>query len=45
VLGLAHPPFGWRLDPGVPHTAQLLARAGYTTTLVGMQHLIERGSA
>ena len=45
VLGLAHPPFGWRLDPRVPHTAQLLAAAGYSTTLVGMQHLIERGSA
>ncbi len=25
--------------------AQLLGEAGYTTTLVGMQHLIERGSA
>jgi N-sulfoglucosamine sulfohydrolase len=45
VLGLAHQPYGWRLDPRVPHTAQLLAAAGYSTTLVGMQHLIERGSA
>ncbi len=45
VLGLAHEPFGWRLDPRVPHTAQLLAAAGYATTLVGMQHLIDRGSA
>ena len=45
VLGLAHPPYGWRLAPNVPHTAQLLAEAGYTTTLVGMQHLIDRGSA
>ncbi|MBO0884251.1 MAG: sulfatase-like hydrolase/transferase, partial [Mycobacterium sp.] len=45
VLGLAHPPYGWRLAPDVPHTAQILAAAGYSTTLVGMQHLIDRGSA
>jgi arylsulfatase A-like enzyme len=44
-MGLAHPPFGWRLDPRVPHTAQILADAGYATALVGMQHLIDRGSA
>lgn len=29
----------------MPHTAQILAASGYTTTLIGMQHLIERGSA
>ena len=29
----------------MPHTAQILAASGYTTTLVGLQHLIERGSA
>src|SRR5579863_4826749 len=45
VLGLAHAPFGWRLDLGVPHTAQMLKDAGYNTGLVGMQHLIDRGSA
>src|SRR5258708_23485923 len=45
VLGLAHPPYGWRLDPSVPHTAQILSEAGYSTTLFSMQHLIERGSA
>jgi N-sulfoglucosamine sulfohydrolase len=45
VLGLAHPPYGWRLSPHIPHTAQILAEAGYATTLVGMQHLIDRGSA
>ncbi len=45
VLGLAHPPFGWRLDPTERHMAHLLAAAGYSTTLVGMQHLIERGRA
>jgi arylsulfatase A-like enzyme len=44
VLGLAHPPFGWRLDPNERHTAQLLRAAGYSTTLVGMQHLVEHGS-
>ena len=45
MLGLAHPPYGWRLDPRVPHVAQVLGGAGYSTTLVGMQHLIDRGSA
>jgi arylsulfatase A-like enzyme len=45
VMGLAHPPFGWRLDPREKHVAHLLGERGYTTTLVGMQHLIERGSA
>ena len=45
VMGLAHAPYGWRLDPRERHVAQLLADAGYSTTLVGMQHLIERGSA
>jgi len=45
VLGLAHHPYGWRLDPTVPHTAHLLGQHGYRTTLVGMQHLIDRGSA
>ena len=45
MLGLAHPPFGWRLDPRVRHTAQTLGEAGYATALVGMQHLIDRGSA
>jgi arylsulfatase A-like enzyme len=45
VLGLAHPPYGWRLDPHVKHIAQILADTGYSTTLVGMQHLIDRGSA
>src|SRR6202171_4682891 len=44
VMGLAHPPFGCRLDPRERHTAQLLGAAGYATTLVGMQHLIEHGS-
>ena len=45
VMGLAHPPLGWRLDPREKHVAHLLGGRGYSTTLVGMQHLIERGSA
>jgi len=44
VMGLAHPPFGWRLDPRERHIAHLLAEAGYSTTLVGMQHLVEHGA-
>src|SRR5205823_7660675 len=44
VIGLAHPPFGWRLNSDERHTAELLAAAGYSTTLVGMQHLVEHGS-
>jgi N-sulfoglucosamine sulfohydrolase len=44
VMGLAHPPFGWRLAPRERHVAQLLAEVGYATTLVGMQHLIEHGA-
>jgi N-sulfoglucosamine sulfohydrolase len=44
-MGLAHAPYGWRLDPRERHVAHLLSDAGYSTTLVGMQHLIERGSA
>jgi N-sulfoglucosamine sulfohydrolase len=44
-MGLAHAPYGWRLDRRARHVAHLLADAGYSTTLVGMQHLIERGAA
>jgi arylsulfatase A-like enzyme len=45
VLGLAHAPYGWRLDPRVQHTAAMLGEVGYATALVGMQHLIDRGAA
>jgi N-sulfoglucosamine sulfohydrolase len=45
VLGLAHPPYGWRLAPTERHLAHLLGEAGYSTTLIGMQHLIEHGRA
>src|SRR3712207_886625 len=39
VLGLAHPPFDWRLPPRERHLARLLGERGYATALVGMQHL------
>jgi arylsulfatase A-like enzyme len=42
MLGLAHAPYNWRMRPGVAHTAQLLPSAGFTTALVGMQHLVDR---
>jgi len=45
VLGLAHPPFGWRLPPRERHLAHLLRDHGYATCLVGMQHLIAHGQA
>ncbi len=45
MLGLAHAPYNWRLRAEVAHTAQLLADDGYATSLVGMQHLVDRDSA
>jgi arylsulfatase A-like enzyme len=45
VLGLAHAPFGWRLDPRERHMAHILADAGYSTSLIGMQHLVEHDAA
>jgi arylsulfatase A-like enzyme len=45
VLGLAHPPFDWRLPPRERHLAQILKEHGYATALVGMQHLIAHGRA
>lgn len=45
VLGLAHPPFDWRLPPQERHLAHLLKERGYATALVGMQHLIAHGRA
>jgi arylsulfatase A-like enzyme len=44
VLGLAHHPFGWRLDPRARHLAQILRDVGYRTSLIGMQHLVEHGA-
>jgi N-sulfoglucosamine sulfohydrolase len=40
MLGLAHPPFDWRLHADVRHLAHYLADAGYDTAHVGVQHVI-----
>jgi N-sulfoglucosamine sulfohydrolase len=39
VMGLAHPPFDWNLNPNELHIAQLLGSAGYETHLFGHQHV------
>lgn len=39
MLGLAHSPFGWRLNPDEKHIASHLRDAGYETALWGVQHL------
>lgn len=39
MFGLAHDPFNWRLKQGESHLAQLLSQAGYTTALIGIQHV------
>lgn len=39
MFGLAHPPFNWRLHPDEIHLAQHLRQAGYTATLIGVQHV------
>jgi N-sulfoglucosamine sulfohydrolase len=39
VMGLTHEPFNWRLYPTEKHIAHLLKEGGYTTALVGEQHL------
>lgn len=39
MLGLAHPPFNWRLNPGEMHLARYLKDAGYATILIGIQHV------
>lgn len=45
VMGLAHPPFDWSLPSHERHLAAILRDHGYSTALVGMQHLISHGSA
>lgn len=42
VLGLAHSPFEWRLDPPQAHLAHHLLEAGYRTALVGGQHVTRK---
>ena len=39
MLGLAHPPFDWRLHDGVRHLAHYLGEAGWSTAHVGVQHV------
>lgn len=39
MLGLAHPPFNWRLHADEIHLARHLLNAGYSTTLIGVQHV------
>ncbi len=41
MFGLAHSPFNWRLHENEIHLAQHLRQAGYTTTLIGTQHVTE----
>lgn len=38
VLGLTHANFGWDLHPEERHLGQVLADAGYRTTLIGADH-------
>lgn len=42
VLGLAHSPFEWRLDPPQAHLAHRLQQEGYRTVLVGGQHVTRK---
>jgi len=39
VMGLAHHGFDWELWPSSPHTAAILAAAGFETHIFGMQHV------
>lgn len=41
VLGLTHADFGWDLNEDEVHMAQRLHEAGYTTALVGVQHVTQ----
>ena len=40
MLGLAHPPFDWRLRPGARYLAAYLQEAGWRTHHVGVQHVV-----
>jgi arylsulfatase A-like enzyme len=40
MLGLAHPPFDWRLAPDARYLAGYLQEAGWRTHHVGVQHVI-----
>lgn len=40
MMGLSHQPFRWRMHADEQHLAQRLQAAGYTTALIGVQHLV-----
>jgi len=40
VLGLAHPPFDWRLQPAGAYLAHQLKQAGWATHHIGVQHVV-----
>ena len=39
--GLAHSPFNWRLHAGERHLVSYLREAGYSSALIGLQHLVD----
>lgn len=39
MMGLAHPPFNWKLNSGEKHLAQLLRDASYQTGHIGVEHV------
>lgn len=43
--GLAHSPFSWRLHAGERHLASRLREAGYSSALIGLQHLVDADEA
>jgi len=41
LMGLTHQPWSWSLNEGERHVAAILKDAGYSTTLVGLQHVTQ----
>jgi arylsulfatase A-like enzyme len=39
LMGLTHAPWWWSLNEGERHTAHLLREQGYSTTLIGFNHI------
>ena len=39
LMGLTHAPWWWNINENEKHIAQLLAEKGYSTTLIGFQHI------
>ena len=44
LMGLTHAPWWWELNEGEKHIAELLSGEGYSTTLIGFQHMGEPGA-